>query len=46
MKASEVSGQLELEMRTSFGTDIRLKGSITPEMLSAAIIATKEATNV
>jgi len=46
VKASEVSGQLELEMRTSFGTEMRLKGSITPEMLSAAIIASKEATNV
>jgi len=43
---SEVSGQLELEMRTSFGTEIRLKGSITPEMLSAVINASKKHTNV
>lgn len=45
-KTNEVSDKVEIEMRTSFGTEIRLKGSITPEMLSAVIIASKEATNV
>lgn len=45
-KPKEVSNKVEIDMRTSFGTEIQLKGSITPEMLSALIIASKDTTNV
>ena len=45
-KPKEVSNKVEIEMRTSFGTEIRLKGAITSEMLSAIIIASKNTTNV
>lgn len=45
-KPKAVSSKVEIEIRTSLGTEIRLKGAITPEMLSAVIIASKEASNV
>ena len=45
-KPKAVSNKVEIEIRTSLSTEIRLKGVITPEMLSAVIIASKEASNV